>query len=175
LIQDGQTATSGLGLLLNKLLKKPKKLCTFRFGPLIAQWAANVIRCHNNRIEKPLISFQSRKTGFVHLLDGGFDSIKDLAEQVQAMAEVEKVQPNEIIASEGHCEDFDREFRPRNRQNQERWMRLAIAFTRGIALLAVDLIKIGDKYIVRDGHHRISVMKALGGACIDANVTEWKF
>jgi hypothetical protein len=85
-----------------------------------------------------------------------------------------EVSIGKIIASEGRCEDFDREFRPRNRQNQERWMRLAFAFTLGIALPAVDLIKIGDKYIVRDGHHRISVMKALGGACIDANVTEWK-
>ena len=70
---------------------------SFRFGPLIAQCAANVIRCNNNRVEKPLIAFQSRKSGFVHLLDGGFDSIKELAEQVQAMVAVEKVQPNEII------------------------------------------------------------------------------
>jgi DNA helicase-2/ATP-dependent DNA helicase PcrA len=70
---------------------------SFRFGPLIAQSAANVIRCNTNRVEKPLIAFQSKKPGFVHLLGGGYDSIKELAEQVQALVEVEQVPPNEII------------------------------------------------------------------------------
>jgi hypothetical protein len=36
---------------------------------------------------------------------------------------------------------------------------------------AVDLIKVGDAYAVRDGHHRISVAKALGEDFIDAQVT----
>jgi len=84
-----------------------------------------------------------------------------------------EVRIRDIIASEGRCQDFDRAFRPRKRHNQERWMRLAIAITRGIPLPAVDLIQVGDKFIVRDGHHRISVMKALGGDCVDANVTVW--
>jgi len=70
---------------------------SFRFGPLIAQCAANVISCNTTRVEKPLIAYQSRKPGFVHLLDGGYDSIKELAVQVQALVEVEKVPPKEII------------------------------------------------------------------------------
>jgi hypothetical protein len=86
---------------------------------------------------------------------------------------IREVQIRQIQGSEGRCEDFDRSFRPRNYHNQGRWMRLAIAFTQGVPLPAVDLIQVGNSYIVRDGHHRISVMKALGGACIDANVTVW--
>lgn len=39
---------------------------------------------------------------------------------------------------------------------------------------AVDLIKAGDTYAVRDGHHRISVAKALGEDYIDAQVTTWE-
>lgn len=79
----------------------------------------------------------------------------------------------DIVASEGRCQDFDRAFRPRNSHNRERWMRLAFAITIGISLPAVELIQVGDNYIVRDGHHRISVMKALGRDYVDANVTVW--
>jgi hypothetical protein len=35
---------------------------------------------------------------------------------------------------------------------------------------AVALIQVGDVYFVRDGHHRISVARALGQAYIDAKV-----
>jgi hypothetical protein len=35
------------------------------------------------------------------------------------------------------------------------------------------LIRVGDEYYVRDGHHRISVSRALGLATIVAEVTVW--
>jgi hypothetical protein len=37
----------------------------------------------------------------------------------------------------------------------------------------VRLIQVGDVYFVRDGHHRISVAKALGQTEIDAVVSVW--
>jgi hypothetical protein len=40
-----------------------------------------------------------------------------------------------------------------------------------IGLPAIDLLQVGDTYFVRDGHHRISVARALGADYIDANVT----
>jgi len=36
----------------------------------------------------------------------------------------------------------------------------------------VDLVKVGDIYFVKDGHHRISVARAQGQAFVDAQVTE---
>ena len=36
----------------------------------------------------------------------------------------------------------------------------------------VDLLKVGELYFVRDGHHRVSVSRALGREDIDAHVTE---
>src|SRR5262245_34866147 len=36
----------------------------------------------------------------------------------------------------------------------------------------VDLYKIGEVYFVRDGHHRVSVARALGNDVIDARVHE---
>jgi hypothetical protein len=36
----------------------------------------------------------------------------------------------------------------------------------------IDVYKIGDAYFVRDGHHRVSVLKELGATTIEATVTE---
>jgi hypothetical protein len=38
----------------------------------------------------------------------------------------------------------------------------------------VVLVQVGDIYFVRDGHHRISVARALGQLNIDARVTVWE-
>jgi hypothetical protein len=38
----------------------------------------------------------------------------------------------------------------------------------------VALIQVGDVYFVRDGHHRISVARALGRNQIEAKVTAWQ-
>ena len=78
-----------------------------------------------------------------------------------------------IKGSEGRCQDFDRNFNPLKMHNRYRWASIAQAWEQGIYLPAVDLIKVGDQYIVRDGHHRISVAKFKGADYIDARVTEW--
>lgn len=79
----------------------------------------------------------------------------------------------EIKGSENSCQDFDRKFNPLKTHNISRWISIANAWQRGVTLPAVDLIKIGDVYIVRDGHHRISVARHMGCDAVDANVTEW--
>jgi len=38
----------------------------------------------------------------------------------------------------------------------------------------VELIQVGDVYFVRDGHHRISVARALGQRDVEAEVTLWQ-
>jgi hypothetical protein len=43
---------------------------------------------------------------------------------------------------------------------------------RGESMPPVDLLRIGEIYFVRDGHHRVSVARALGRTDIDAHVTE---
>jgi ParB-like chromosome segregation protein Spo0J len=79
-----------------------------------------------------------------------------------------------ICASEGRSHDFDRWFNPIRKHNKQRWMDIASACVTGRSLPAVDLIQVGDRYIVRDGHHRISVAKALGAEHIDASITVWE-
>jgi hypothetical protein len=70
--------------------------------------------------------------------------------------------------------DFDRDFHPLQRATALRWHKVATAMLRGIDLPPVDLIKVGEIYFVKDGHHRISVSKALGYGYIDAIVEIWE-
>jgi hypothetical protein len=79
----------------------------------------------------------------------------------------------EIQASEDRSGDFDRGFNPLEIHTKSRWLSIAAARLNGQAMPAVELIKVGDAYAVRDGHHRISVARALGEDFIDACVTEW--
>lgn len=70
---------------------------SFRFGPVIAQCAANVIACNSVRVEKPLIAFQTDKEGFIQVIQDGDDTSKELADQVVSLVNQDKVSPKEII------------------------------------------------------------------------------
>jgi hypothetical protein len=80
----------------------------------------------------------------------------------------------DIQASEDRSGDFDRSFHPLEAHTKSRWLSIATARLNGQAMPAVELLKIGDVYAVRDGHHRISVARALGEDFIDARVTAWE-
>src|SRR5213082_3302049 len=77
-----------------------------------------------------------------------------------------------IVGTIDRQRDFDRGFRPTSRRVRSRWEHIAAAMRRGEALPPVDLLKVGELYFVRDGHHRVSVATALGRSDIDAYVTE---
>lgn len=77
----------------------------------------------------------------------------------------------QIRGSEMRSHDFDADFHPLRLHNRERWLNLATAWLMGLPLPPVALIQVGDVYFVRDGHHRISVARALGRVYVDARVT----
>jgi hypothetical protein len=79
-----------------------------------------------------------------------------------------------VVGSENRCKDFDNQFAPFSELNHQRWLRISDMFIKGESIPAVELIQIGQFYFVRDGHHRISVAKALGKKFIDAKVTVFK-
>jgi hypothetical protein len=68
--------------------------------------------------------------------------------------------------------EFDREFRPVSPQLRGRWERIAAARRRGESMPPIDVYRIGELHFVRDGHHRVSVARALGDETIEANVRE---
>jgi hypothetical protein len=77
-----------------------------------------------------------------------------------------------IVGSVGRAREFDRSFRPTSGRVRSRWEHIAAMVRRGESLPPVDLVRIGEIYFVRDGHHRVSVARALGRSDIDAYVTE---
>jgi hypothetical protein len=89
-------------------------------------------------------------------------------------AGMQTVPLSQIRGSEGRSTDFDRSFNPLRSHAMERWLRVAEAQRRGMSLPLVQLIKVGELYFVRDGHHRISVARALGQQEIDADVVVWE-
>ena len=64
---------------------------------------------------------------------------------------------------------FDGDFRPAGAA-RSRWQRLWMAEHRGAVLPPISVVRIGDAYAVRDGHHRVSVARARGALTIDAAV-----
>ena len=80
---------------------------------------------------------------------------------------------SQIRGSETRTQDFDRSFHPLNARTMHRWTSVARARQNGTPLPAVELIKVGQDYFVRDGHHRISVAHAFGEQFIEAEVIEW--
>jgi hypothetical protein len=94
----------------------------------------------------------------------GFKSERSLGLQVVPL--------EAIVGTIDRARDFDRRFRPTSRRVRSRWEQIAAAMRRGDELPPVDLLKVGEIYFVRDGHHRVSVASALGLRDINAYVTE---
>lgn len=83
---------------------------------------------------------------------------------------VQQVALDDIIGSEGRCQDFDNHFLPVKKHNYDRWINIAFAHHQGVTLPPVQLIHTDAGYFVRDGHHRISVARTYGQAMIEAIV-----
>jgi hypothetical protein len=69
----------------------------------------------------------------------------------------------------GRARLFDRCFRPAA-SARARWQRLWLAEFRGEVLPPISVIAIGGGYVLRDGHHRVSVARARGALTIDAAI-----
>jgi hypothetical protein len=94
----------------------------------------------------------------------GFVSERDLGRQVITL--------DTIVGSVDRARDFDRNFRPTSPRTRGRWEGIATAMRRGQSLPPISVYRIGEIHFVRDGHHRVSVARALGWKDIDAYVTE---
>jgi hypothetical protein len=71
----------------------------------------------------------------------------------------------------GKAESWDASFRPPP-WCAERWGQLWLRARRGEPLPPIAVYRVGDRHYVRDGHHRVSVARALGTELIDAAVVE---
>src|SRR3954449_2856582 len=85
---------------------------------------------------------------------------------------LQSIRLDSIVGSVGRTREFDRSFRPTSNRTRPRWERIANAQRRGQDMPPISVYRIGDMHFVRDGHHRVSVARALGLSHIDAYVTE---
>ena len=132
---------------------------------------------------KPLAMFREMFThGSLHRLWAKFtrqcfylldleETLKEHPLEASHYAGIKPVNIGRIRGTQGKTREFDAEFNPTQQRSRDRWIGIALEKLRGHDLPPVDLIQIDDIYYVRDGHHRISVSRAMGQAYIDAQVT----
>jgi hypothetical protein len=77
-----------------------------------------------------------------------------------------------IVGTVDRGREFDRRFRPTSGRVRPRWERINTAQRKGQPMPPIDVYRIGELHFVKDGHHRVSVARALGYDVIDAYVTE---
>lgn len=77
---------------------------------------------------------------------------------------------DQVVGTVCRSGDFDRRFRLRDGRERDRWQRIARLATAGAELPPVDVVLLGELYFVRDGHHRVSVARALGRPTVVARV-----
>jgi hypothetical protein len=110
---------------------------------------------------------------------GDVDLILPFDEVVEALGRageravgLKSIPLDSIVGTVGRNRDFDRAFRPLSGRTRTRWERIANAQRRGKDMPPISVYRIGDMHFVRDGHHRVSVARALGLTHIDGYVTE---
>jgi hypothetical protein len=99
---------------------------------------------------------------------------KGVKVDTRAHGGIKLVPVEKIRGSINRCHDFDADFRPLQEYTKERWVNIALAYSRDEGLPPVELVDLDDTYFVIDGHHRISVAKMLGQREIEAEVTVWR-
>lgn len=85
----------------------------------------------------------------------------------------ESIPLDKIVGSASRSQDFDPEFRPLLPHLRQRWVNIAALRLLNVSLPAVELVQIAEVFYVVDGHHRVSVARALGQSYIDARVVVW--
>lgn len=100
------------------------------------------------------------------------NALEALGEDGTMGREYAEVPLDQVVGTVSRPHDFDHEFRLVNKSLQDRWQRLATAVEAGFEPPPVALIRLGDLYFVGDGHHRVSVARALGRVVITAQVLQ---
>jgi len=121
--------------------------------------------------------FFQRVWGFLtgHHEEGllSFGEVRDkLRIRGQHYVGVQTIPMDKIVGSVGRYQEFNRAFLPTQDFIRERWKGVYEAAHRPIGFPPIEVYKIGDAYFVRDGHHRISVLRELGATTMEAAVTE---
>lgn len=101
-----------------------------------------------------------------------FDEIRQRLRSMRASPAVLREIPlNAIVGSVSRETDFTRTFLPRRESDRARWANVKMAQEQLAGLPPIEVYQVGEVYFVLDGHHRVSVVRQLGGESIQAYVT----
>jgi hypothetical protein len=76
-----------------------------------------------------------------------------------------------IVGSVGRYADFTRSFLPKSNADRQRWARVKAVADGLTGFPPIEVYQIGEVYFVRDGNHRVSVMRQSGATHIQAYVS----
>ena len=120
----------------------------------------------------------TRMAARLRMRDGDIDVLLPFDEVVGALGHrgeqslgLQQVDLDTIVGSVDRRTGFDRRFRPTSEVSRQRFERLAGLVRNGQDLPAIDLYRVGEVHFVRDGHHRVAVLRALGRELVSARVT----
>jgi hypothetical protein len=83
-----------------------------------------------------------------------------------------EIEVKQIVGSVDRPADYDRRFRPLRDHLRERWVNIFLLAGKG-GWPPVRVYQAGQRYFVEDGHHRVSVARALEMPTISAEVWEY--
>ena len=108
-----------------------------------------------------------RDTGLARLSEENFQ--KGLNRKMLGLNDVPV---EKIVGTLYRHSDFDYQFRPLKKHLRDRWVNIYLLHvSQGWPPILVH--KVGDRYYVEDGHHRVSVARALGIVFIQGMVWEY--
>jgi hypothetical protein len=119
-----------------------------------------------------LITFLRREPSDVNMMLPYDEVVQALGRVGRKSLGLQSIPLNSIVGSVDRTREFDRSFHPASSTVRARWERIAEARRRGEPFPPIDVLRVGDVHFVRDGHHRVSVARALGDDEINAYVTE---
>jgi len=143
-----------------------------RTGLTTADAQDDFLRARRRQAVARLARFLSRERGDIDVILPFDEVVAALGRVGERDLGLHALPLDSIVGTVDRRTGFDREFRPTTSRVRTRWERIAAAMRRGDPLPPISVYRIGEVHFVRDGHHRVSVARALGLRDIDAFVTE---
>ncbi len=123
--------------------------------------------------------FQGQLRSWAGILRSGKQGLDDFAVELPHLnpnrkyAGTQDIPVEQITGSVGRVHDFDRSFRPLKKHLANRWVTNYLFLQDG-NWPSIRVFKVGSRYFVEDGHHRVSVARSRGMSFILAEVWEYE-
>lgn len=141
--------------------------------PVTSQEAQFELTFDNFALSGLLKRFAKQLTGRSSRLQSLMELMHHAAIENRHEVGLRTVPVHQIKGTLDRMDDFDGDFHPIREGSKDRWVRIAKALYDGKSLPPIELIQVGEVYYVVDGHHRVSVARAIKQRYIDAVVTVW--